>query len=232
MAPKLTLFRSYFPAMDAERHADVIDVPKDMFVPVHNIRRLIDGAPQSGVCAQPSDGGIDHVLSDGATLTIDGWAPWTSETDTQEARIESARSVRPDTLSTIMRPDIAERLQDYGFVKSGFRLQISSTDGKPLRPANLALVAFGTSYGQIRLSLLRMSVTRTIAGRGERIRTSGLLVPKEAAFPNSLITEQIFTRKSLLTETVLEENGNPRSHLTVHWSKWKLVEATSIGAIV
>ena len=78
MAPQLTLFRSYFPAMDAERfnqifnryahirlaekpmpdvsHADVIDVPKDMFVPVRNIRRLIDGAPQPGVCAQPSDG--------------------------------------------------------------------------------------------------------------------------------------------------------------------------------
>lgn len=174
MAPQLTLFRSYFPVMDAERfnrifnryaqirlaekpmpdvpHADVIDVPKDVFVPVRNIRRLIAGAPQPGVCAQPADGGIDRVVSQGATLTIDGWAPWTSETDTQGVRIESARSVRPDTLSTITRPDIAERLQDYAFVKSGFRLQISSTDGKPLRPADLALVAFGTSYGEIRLS--------------------------------------------------------------------------------
>ena len=174
MAPKLALFRTYFPAMDAERfnqifnryahirlaekpmpdvpHADVIDVPKDMFVPVRNQRRLVAGAPKAGVCAQPSDGDLDHVLSDGATITIDGWAPWTSETEAQGVRIESARSLHPGTLSTITRPDIAERLQDYGFVKSGFQLQVSSADGKPLRPAELVLVAYGTKYGEVRLS--------------------------------------------------------------------------------
>jgi hypothetical protein len=174
MAPKLVFFRSYFPAMDAERfnqifnrfahirlsekpmpgvpQEDVIDVPKDMFVPVRNIRRLVADALRPGVCTQPSDGGIDRVLSEGVTITIDGWAPWAGESDAQGIRIESARPVRTETLSTIRRPDIAERLHDYGFVKSGFQLKISSTDGKPLQASDVAVAAFGTSYGEVRIS--------------------------------------------------------------------------------
>jgi hypothetical protein len=174
MAPKLVFFRSYFPAMDAERfnqifnrfahirlsekpmpgvpQEDVIDVPKDMFVPVRNIRRLVAGALRPGVCTQPSDGGIDRVLSEGVTITIDGWAPWAGESDAQGIRIESARPVRTETLTTVRRPDIAERLHDYGFVKSGFQLKISSTDGKPLQASDVAVAAFGTSYGEVRIS--------------------------------------------------------------------------------
>ena len=37
-------------------------------------------------------------------------------------------------------------------MKSGFRLQISSTDGKPLRPDELVLFAFGTAQGEVRLA--------------------------------------------------------------------------------
>ena len=71
---------------------------------------------------------------------------------TQGIRVLSARSLGPASLTTLTRPDIAEQLQDYDFVKSGFRLQISSTDGKPLRPDELVLFAFGTAQGEVRLA--------------------------------------------------------------------------------
>jgi len=119
---------------------------------VRNLRRLLPGPPQAGVCAQPSGGFVDNVASEGATLTIDGWAPWKAENGDQGLRLLSARPLQPGTLATTKRPDIAERLQDYGFVKSGFQLRISSTDGKPIRPEEVVLVAFGTENGEVRLA--------------------------------------------------------------------------------
>jgi hypothetical protein len=131
---------------------DVIDLPIEVFVPVRNTRRLALDPAKARACAQPAGGGIDQVVSQGDTLLIDGWAPWIAETDAQGVRVESAHPLRPGSLSTMKRPDVAELFQDYGFVKSGFQLRISSTDGKPIRPEELVLHAFGTSNGEIRLS--------------------------------------------------------------------------------
>jgi hypothetical protein len=174
MVPQLGFLRSYFPTMDAERfnlifnryahiqvgqiprpeilRPDVIQVPIEAFTPVRNARHLLLGPPQPGTCAQPPAGGVDRISSQGAMLTIDGWAPWAAETDTQGIRVLSARALRSEPLSTVQRPDLAERFQDYGFAKSGFQLRISSADGKPIRPKELVLLAFGTPQGEIRLS--------------------------------------------------------------------------------
>jgi hypothetical protein len=172
VAPQLAIFRSYFPAMDEKRfnqifnrighvqvasiprpnvlRPDVIEVPIEAFRPVRNARRVLTGPSQPGICAQPTGGGIDHVSAQGTWLTIDGWAPWKTELDEQGLRVLSSRSLS-GSLLTVQRPDLAERFQDYDFVKSGFRLQISSGDGKPLRPEELVLIAVGTAQGEVRL---------------------------------------------------------------------------------
>ena len=121
-------------------------------MPVRNVRRVATGSVPSGVCAQPTAGGIEKVSLQDAKLTIEGWAPWQAETGEQGIRVLSARGIRADSIATITRPDIAERLQDYRMAKCGFKLRISSTDGKPLRPEDLTLLAFGTSQGEVRLS--------------------------------------------------------------------------------
>jgi hypothetical protein len=173
MRPQLALFRSYFPAMDAERfnqifnryahiqlreigrpespQADVIQVPVEVFMPVRNARRVLAGSTQAGVCSLGSDGGVDRVSSDGAMLVIDGWAPWKGEVEAQGVRVMSARAVSA-SVSTVTRPDIAERFQDYGLVKSGFELRVSSGDGKAIRAEEVMLVAFGTMFGEVRLA--------------------------------------------------------------------------------
>lgn len=173
MVPQLAFLRAYFPAMDSARfnqifnryahiqtapiaqprlvEADVIEVPVEPFTPVRNVRRVDPGPSRPGVCAQPPGGGIDRISSQDGALTIVGWAPWNAETTEQGLRLLTARPLRPATLSTIPRPDIAERLQDYGFVKSGFQLQISASDSSPLRPEDLTLLAFGTAQEELRL---------------------------------------------------------------------------------
>ena len=174
MAPQLALFRRYFPTMDSERFnrifnryaqivvtqkplpgfrfADLIEVPVEVFVPVRNVRTLIPSPSQRNACSQPPDGGIGDISLNDATVTVEGWAPWSAETGVQGIRVLSARPLRSESLSTITRPDIAEQLQDYRFVKSGFKLTISSADGKPLRREELVFFAFGTSHGEIRLA--------------------------------------------------------------------------------
>ena len=174
LAPDLALFRRYFPTMDGRRFNQIfnryayisltqkpmpdtikqvlIEVPMEVFVPVRNVRRLVFGPAQQKACSQPPAGGIGELSTQETTLTIEGWAPWIAETDAQGIRVLSARPLRPFSLATITRPDIAEHLQDYRFVKSGFRLRISSTDGKPLRPEELVLFAFGTAQGEVRLA--------------------------------------------------------------------------------
>lgn len=172
LTPNLALFRSYFHAMNPERfnqvfnryghiqlaqipvpdspQNDVIQVPFEAFAPIRNLRKLVPGPP--GVCTQPSGGAVDKVTSEGPVLTIAGWAPWKTESAEQGIRVLTARTLQPGTLTTVKRPDIAEQLQDYGFVRSGFRLQISTADGKPIRPDEVVLLAFGTDRGEIRLS--------------------------------------------------------------------------------
>jgi hypothetical protein len=130
----------------------MVDVPMEVFVPVRNVRKLALDPAQPRACSQPPAGGISQVSRQDHTLTIEGWAPWRAETDAQGIRVLSVRPLVSVSLSTITRPDIAEQLKDYRFVKSGFKLQISRADGKPLRPEELVLFAFGTSHGEVRLA--------------------------------------------------------------------------------
>ena len=174
LTPQLALFRSYFPAMNEERfnflfnryghihltldpvpdspQRDVLNLPIEVFVPVRNVRQVIVGPAQRDVCAQPAEGRVDQVLAQGDSLTISGWAPWKSETGDQGIRVLSARTLHAGNVSTIQRPDVGELLQDYGFVKAGFQVQVTSADGKAIRPEEVVLVAFGTARGDARLS--------------------------------------------------------------------------------
>jgi len=173
MLPQLAIFRTYFPTMDQDRfnqvfnriaqvqvrsiprpnvfRPDVIEVPIEAFRPIRNARRLLFGPSDASACAHGTDGGIDHVSAQGNTLTIDGWAPWKSEADSQAIRVMSARTLS-GVLTTTQRPDLAERFQDYDFVKAGFRLQVSSSDGKPVRAEELVVLASGTAQGEVRVS--------------------------------------------------------------------------------
>jgi hypothetical protein len=130
----------------------IVDVPIEVFVPIRNVRRVVTGPAQPNACAQPSNGGVGQISQQDSAVIVEGWAPWSAESDAQGIRILSGRPLRAAALATLKRPDIAERLQDYRFVKSGFKLQVSSTDGKPLRPEDLVLLAFGTANGEVRLA--------------------------------------------------------------------------------
>ena len=174
LAPKLEFFRPYFPAMDPDRFnwifnryayirvtqdplpalpADIfIDLPAEPFLPVRNVRTVAIRAAQPKPCALAIAGGITQVSPSSGQLTIEGWAPWQAETNTQGIRVLSARPLHPISLETITRPDIAEQLRDYRFVKAGFRLRIAGAGGNPLRTGDLVLVAFGTSQGEVRLT--------------------------------------------------------------------------------
>jgi hypothetical protein len=174
MMPRLAFFQPYFPTMDRERfnwvfnryghiqltqdplpgvgHADVIEVPMEVFVPVRNVRSLNFGSPQENACALPLAGGIDRVSLQGNQLTIEGWVPWIAESEAQGIRVRSARPLQLGSLATVTRPDIAEQLQDYHFVKSGFKFHIASVDGKAIQLDELALIATGTSKGEARLT--------------------------------------------------------------------------------
>lgn len=73
----------------------------------------------------------------------------------QGIRVLSSRPLRAESLLTVQRPDIAEPMADYGFVKAGFRLRLASLDGRPIAPGEIVLVAGGTAQGDVRLSSAR-----------------------------------------------------------------------------
>ena len=73
------------------------------------------------------------------------------ERDTQEIRVLSSRALRAAALVTVQRPDIAESMHDYGYVKCGFQLRVSTTDGRPVQPEEIVFVAKGTSPGDMRI---------------------------------------------------------------------------------
>ena len=177
-APQLAFFRKYFPAMNAAqfnlifnryahiqlcgdplpnaplasgREADLIRLPMEVFAPVRNSRRLSLGGVQRQACLIPAGGAIERTTPQGAQLTIEGWAPWKGENATQGIRTLSSRALRVETLFTVPRPDIAESMNDYGYVKSGFRLRLSSMDGRPIRSEEISLIAGGTPQGDVRL---------------------------------------------------------------------------------
>ncbi len=173
-APQLTIFRKYFPAMNAEqfnwifnRYAhielsgdalpntpqnDLIRLPVEVFTPIRNVRQLNLEPVRQAACSIPAEGAIDSQTSLGAQVTIEGWAPWKSENPSQVIRVLSSRPLRAGPVTTVLRPDIAESMQDYGYVKGGFRFQLSSLDGRPIRPEDLTLVAGGTSHGDVTLA--------------------------------------------------------------------------------
>ncbi len=173
LAPQLGLFRTYFPTMEAARfneifnrvahihltfspmpevpRADVIDVPLEAFLSVRNARGLSFGPIERDSCLPAPAGGVDRVGLEGDSVRIQGWGPWTGETESQGIQVLSARSIT-GTLTTTRRPDIAELFQDYKFVRSGFELRVFSTDGKPIRAEELVLRVLGTSSGENRLA--------------------------------------------------------------------------------
>ena len=172
LAPKLSFFRKYFRAMDPVKfnfifnrygyihasrepmpyclYVDSIEVPVDVFIPARNVRVARLGPPRRDTCSQAPQGGVDSINSGGERLTIEGWAPWVGETDQQGILVLSARPLQLE-ISTIERPDIAERMSDYRLVKSGFKLRVAASDGK-LLSKELVLVAFGTASGEQRLA--------------------------------------------------------------------------------
>ena len=172
MSPQLEFFRKYFPAMDAGRFTwifnryatvhgsarampaatmlDGIEMPAEVFVPVRNLRHVEIGGFSREACTMPSAGGVDRVTTQGDQLLIEGWAPWIGEAASQGIRVLSAHPVR-GSLVTITRPDVAEWVSDYGKVKAGFRLMVSSGDGKPVPSSELVIVALGTADGERRL---------------------------------------------------------------------------------
>ena len=98
LAPRLDVFRRYFPAMDGQRFNFIfnryayvsltqkptpdtvkqvlIEVPEEVFKPVRNVRRLVSGQPPQKGCSQPTAGGVGKLSTQANTLTIEGWAPW------------------------------------------------------------------------------------------------------------------------------------------------------------
>ncbi len=174
MAPMPIFFRQYFPTMDAHQfnqvfnrvsHIQVTDdklpravfmdylaVPHQAFEPVLNLRQLTIETVSHKDCSIQRGGRIERVTDQGDQVMIDGWAPWTGEDKTQELHVSSARTLRAGALLTIKRLDVAETLKDYGFARAGFRLTLSSADGKPLHPDEIVLVARNTSQGLAQLT--------------------------------------------------------------------------------
>jgi hypothetical protein len=172
-APQLEFFRKYFPTMDAERfnsifnryahielsedrlpstpYQDVALLPAEVFRPIRNSRRVSSASGQWKACLIPAGGAVDRIIAQGPHLTIMGWAPWKGESAMQGIRVVSPRALRADSLVTVERADIAELMQDYAYVKSGFRLRLSSMDGRPVRPEKIVIVAGGTPHGDVRV---------------------------------------------------------------------------------
>jgi len=135
-----------------------LNLPMVIFVPIHafepalNIRTLkLETNPKKD-CTIQRGGGIDHVSAQANHITIEGWAPWKGEEAEQELRVISARSLRAGPLSTVRRPDISETMKDYIYTRAGFKLELSSTDGRPVNADEVVLVARGTSQGIAQLS--------------------------------------------------------------------------------
>jgi hypothetical protein len=173
-APSLSVFRQYFPAMDARqfdfvfnryayihltndalprvRNTIFVDVPAQAFEPVRNIRTVALDVRAHKDCSIQRGGAIERVSAQGDWVALEGWAPWKGEEAVQELRVSSARTLRAGALLTVRRPDISESKKDYAYTRSGFKLDLSSSDGRPIQPEEIVLVAHGTSQGLAQLS--------------------------------------------------------------------------------
>jgi hypothetical protein len=173
-APSLAVFRKYFPKMDATRfdfvfnrysniHVTndpfpratenfVINVPGEAFEQPRNIRTVIVDAGSRKDCSLPRDGAFDRVEAQRELLIVEGWAPWKGEESNQELHVFSARKLRTGKLMTLTRPDIAESKLDYGYSHSGFRIELWSSDGRPIGASEIVVTARGTVNGTVQLS--------------------------------------------------------------------------------
>ena len=196
--PQLAFFRKYFPTMNAQqfnfvfnRYAhiqisgegvpyvqalDLIRVPMEVFEPIRNLRRVSFVGFQRDACLAPENGLVEHITSQDAQITIEGWAPWKGESARQGICVLSSRPFRADSLVTVQRPFVAEVMQNYAYVKSGFQLRLSSLDGRPIRPEEIALVASGTPQGDVRLGGLVCHFPPAFSG--SRPANDGLAVEK------------------------------------------------------
>ncbi len=169
LAPDLPLFRKYFPAMDPARFDYVfnryayisvtndvipelpapygINVPVEAFEPVRNARTVVLDVNSRKDCSIQRGGEIRQAKAEGNQLTVEGWAPWKGEEETQELHVISARLLKAGPLLTVKRPDVSEIMANYAYTRSGFKLQLSSADGHPIQPDEVILVAQGTSQG-------------------------------------------------------------------------------------
>jgi hypothetical protein len=172
--PRLAVFHQYFPKMEAgqfdfvfNRYAYIqltndplprvqntifVQVPIQAFEPVRNLRRIALEVSSHPDCSIQRGGAIEKVTAQGNQLNVEGWAPWQGEEQDQELRVTSARSLHAGTLLTVRRPDISAARNDYGYTRSGFQLQLTSTDGHPIRAEEIVLVARGTSQGLAQLT--------------------------------------------------------------------------------
>jgi len=171
--PNLTIFRQYFPTMDADRFNTVfnrfsyvqvtdeplpnspfpnmVNVPKEAFEPVRNVRQVTLETSTQKDCSIQKGGGVDRADVRGDQLVIEGWAPWRGEDQTQELHIVAARGIRLGSMVTIKRPDVAETMKDYGYARSGFRVSLTSVDTRPLLAEDVVLIARNTTQGVAQL---------------------------------------------------------------------------------
>jgi hypothetical protein len=173
MTPRLDVFRQYFPAMDAGQfnyvfnrfseflitedrlpnvpYPQIVNLPMQAFEPIRNLRQVAVEAAARKDCSIQRGGAVDRFAAEGDHVTIEGWAPWPGEDKSQELSVISARALQA-TLLTVRRPDVSEKMKDYAFTRAGFRLTLSSSDGKPLRVEEVVLVARNTIQGLAELT--------------------------------------------------------------------------------
>jgi hypothetical protein len=171
--PQLAFFRKTFPAMNAERFNfifnryahiqvtrdplpftpfnDAIRLPFQAFEPIRNLRYSSVDVLRREVCITPTSGAIERGTAEGSAITLEGWAPWKGENAMQGLRVLSSRAVRAERPITLRRPDVAEWLEDYGYVNSGFQVRVSSADGHPIRAEEIVLAAMGTAREGVQL---------------------------------------------------------------------------------
>lgn len=173
MTPRLDVFRKYFPAMDAGQfnyvfnrfsefsvtdgplpvvpYPQIVNLPMQAFEPIRNLRQVAVEVAGKKDCTIQRGGALERVTVAGNRLTIEGWAPWPGEDKTQTLSVISPRPLQASLL-TVLRPDVSEKMKDYAFTRAGFRLTLSSSDGKPIRVEEIVLVARNTIKGLAQLA--------------------------------------------------------------------------------
>jgi hypothetical protein len=171
--PQPKFFRQFFPHMDAARFDFIFNrysnllvteypfpriienyityLPREAFEPVLNVRRAVVDADRHKNCSLPRGGAVENVTEQPDRLILEGWASWKSEDSTQELHILASTPVRVLHLSTVKRTDIAESKLDYGYARSGFKLELTGAGGHPPKTKDVVLIAHATSDGTVLL---------------------------------------------------------------------------------